>query len=236
RGSPAGRAEVLGYLAVEGARLGADQSDDELLAAAQGWAEETLRMSAGLPASDAPFEGQGHAALAQVTLARGERDVAIDHALAAIAAFRRIRQFFAFLYLEPRLLIARAVGDLEDPRVAEFRMQVRGDVQVAVWQTADDAIRARWLRTPFMSELMSRVDGAEAVQMLPSGAAVPAGLSVEQVDVLRRVMAGQSNGEIAAASGWDEQETSREIDRIFLALGATTRGQAAAAALREGIV
>ncbi len=236
RGSPGGRAEVLGYLAVEGARLGADQGDADLLAAAEEWAQETLRMSAALPPSDAPFEGQGHAALAQIALARGDREGAFEHALAGVVAFKRIRQIFAFLYLEPRLLLARATRDLEDPQVAEFRMQARGDVQVAVWQTADDAVRARWLRTPMMNELLSLVGGDEAVMTLPSGAAVPAGLTTDQVDLLRRVMTGQSNREIAAATGADEDQTSREIARIFQAIGASTRGQASAAALREGIV
>ena len=236
RGSPAGRCEVLGLLAVEGARLGADLGDDELLGSAKGWAEETVRMAKALPPSDAPFEAQGEAALAQVALARGDGDAATEHALAAIAELRRIRQFFAFLYLEPRLLIARATKDLEDPRVAEFRMQLRGDVQMAVWQMADDGVRGRWLRTPFMSEIRSLAGGDEAIAVMPSGAAVPAGLSEEQVDILRRVMAGQTNEEIAEAIGRDESETVKEIAGIFESIGVTSRTQAAAAAVREGIV
>jgi DNA-binding CsgD family transcriptional regulator len=236
RGSPAGRCEVLSILATEAARLGADQGDEDLLSRAEGWANETLRMAKALPPSDAPFEGQGHAALAQIATARGNADATLDHAFAAIAEFRRIRQFFAFLYLEPRLLIARATRDVEDPRVAEFRMQARGDVQLAVWQMHDDALRGRWLQTPWMSELMGLIGGNEAVRMMPSGAAVPAGLDLDQVELLRRVMAGQSNREIAAATGGDEQEIAAEIGRIFEALGATSRSQATSAALREGIV
>jgi DNA-binding NarL/FixJ family response regulator len=113
---------------------------------------------------------------------------------------------------------------------------MRGDVMVALWQTTDDSVRARWLSTPLMSELMALVGGDEAVQMLPSGAAVPAGLTLEETDILRRVMAGQTNREIAAATGTDEQEASRQVTRIFEAIGVTSRSGAAAAALREGIV
>jgi DNA-binding CsgD family transcriptional regulator len=236
RGSPAGRSEVLALLAVEGARLGADLGDNGLLARAESWAQETLRMAKALPASDAPFEAQGHAALAQIALSRDDGDAALEHALAAMAEFRRIRQFFAFLYPEPRLLIARATRDLEDPHVAEFRMQMRGDVMMALSETVDDSVRARWLSTPLMSELMTLVGGNEEVRTLPSGAAVPAGLAPEEIEVLRRVMAGQTNREIAAATGADEPETSRLVTRIFEALGATSRSGAAAAALREGIV
>ena len=236
RGSPAGRTEVLASLAIHGARLGADQNDPDLLARAEGWAQETLRMAKALPTSDAWFEAEGHAALAQIALARGDAETALDHALASIAEFRRIRQFFAFLHTDARLLVARATRDVEDPHVAEFRMQMRGDVIVALFQTSDDSIRARWLSTPLMSELMTLVGGDEAVRMLPSGAAVPAGLSLDEVEMLRRVMAGQTNKEIAQAEDRDEQDVAKEVARIFEAIGATTRGEAATAALREGIV
>jgi DNA-binding NarL/FixJ family response regulator len=46
----------------------------------------------------------------------------------------------------------------------------------------------------------------------------------------------QTNREIAAATGTDEQEASRQVSRIFEAIGVTSRSGAAAAALREGIV
>ena len=236
RGSPAGRCEVLALLATHGARLGADQDDSDLLARAEAWADETIRMAKALPASDAWFEAEAHAALAQVALARGDAERALEHALASIAEFRRIRQLFAFLHTDARLLVARATRDVDDPHVAEFRMQMRGDVIVALFQTADDSVRARWLSTPVMTELMTLVGGNEAIRMLPSGAAVPAGLSMEEADLLRRVMAGQTNKEIAAAVGRDEQDVSREVTRVFESIGATTRSGAAAAALREGIV
>lgn len=236
RGSPAGRAEVLAYLATEAARLGADNQDDALLARAQNWAEETVRMARALPRSDAPFEAFGHAALTQIAHARGDRDAAYESAMASMAEFKRIRQFFAFLYVEERLLVARALDGIEDPSASEFRMQLRGDIMVALYQTSDDSIRARWLGTPIMSEVMRLVGGYEALQMLPSGAAVPAVLSVEEAEILRRVMSGQTNKEIAAGIGTDEEDAARQVARVFQTIGATNRGQAAAEALRQGIV
>ncbi|HJR18131.1 MAG TPA: AAA family ATPase [Actinomycetota bacterium] len=236
RGSPGGRAEVLSILAVEAARLGADAKDEELLARAQSWAEETLTMSKALPASDAPFAASAHAALAQIAHARGDRDAAYENAIEAAAEFKGIRQIFAFLYVEPRFLVARALVGFEDPVADEFRMQLRGDVIVALFQTSDDAIRARWLSTPLMSELMGMVGGSEALRMIPSGAAVPAGLSLEQADILRRVMSGQTNREIAEAIGRDEKEAAAEVTAIFEAIGATNRNEAATEAVRQGIV
>jgi DNA-binding CsgD family transcriptional regulator len=236
RGSPAGRAEVLALLATEAARLGADQNDDDLLGHAAAWGEEAIRMGRALPASDAWFEAYGLAALAQVALARGDRDAALEHALGAIAEMRRTRQLFTFLFPELRLLIARATAGVEDPRVAEFVMQARGDIILATFESNDDEFRARWMRTKIMSELAALVGADEAVRTLPSGASVPAELSEEEIDVLRRIMSGQSNREIGRALEHDEAEVTALIDRVFTALGATTRSQASVAALRKGLV
>ena len=236
RGSPGGRAEVLSYLATEAARLGADTKDNELLARARGWAEETIRMAKALPRSDAPFEAFAHAALAQIAVARGDRDAVYESGIAAVEEFKRIRQIFTFLNLEARGLVARALDGIDDPRATEFRMQLRGDVIAALFMTSDDAVRARWLSTPQMRELMALVGGDEALRMMPSGAAVPAALSDDEAEILRRVMAGQTNREIAAASGRDEHETAKEISRIFEAIGASNSGEAAREALRQGIV
>ena len=49
---------VLGLLAIHAARLGADQDDTDLLARAEAWAEETIRMAKALPTSDAWFEAE----------------------------------------------------------------------------------------------------------------------------------------------------------------------------------
>ena len=236
RGSPGGRAEVLSYLAVEAARLGADAQDEDLLSRAETWAEETIRMAKALPRSDAPFEAFGYGALAQIAHARGDRDGAYEHAKAAAEEWKRTRQFFAFLYPEARLLVARAFAGVEDPLAAEFKMQFRGDILVALWQTSDDSVRARWLSSPIMKEAMDLIGGAEALTMLESGAAVPAALSDEETEILRRVMAGQTNREIATASGHDEQETAKVIARIFETIGASNPKEAAREALRQGIV
>jgi class 3 adenylate cyclase/DNA-binding CsgD family transcriptional regulator/tetratricopeptide (TPR) repeat protein len=236
RGSPAGRCELLALLATESARLGAGLGDEDLLTRARAWAEDAGRLARGLPKSDAPWEAQAEAALAQVALARGDADAAIEHGLASIAELRRIRQFFAFLFPETRLLAARALDGFEDPRVAEFLALSRRDFVIVAYETRDDDIRARWLRSPVIRELMERVGGADAVHMESSGAVTPAGLTETQVEMLKRVMSGQTDREIAAAMTQTEEAVAEELGRIFAALGAASRGQASAAALAGGIV
>ena len=234
-GSPAGRCELLALLATASARLGADRSDEELLARAEDWANEAIRMARALPASDAPWLGQGEAALAQVALARGNKDGAIEHGLASIAELRRTRQLFTFLYPVWRLLAARALDGLDDPMVAEFCAHARRDLQMATHETADDVTRAKWLRSPVIHELAERIGASEAVRVERSGAVVPAGVEERDVELLRRVMSGQTNSEIAAALNFPEPEVAEQLGRVYEALGVKTRVQASVAALREGI-
>ena len=234
-GSPAGRCELLALLATGAARHGADLGDEALLARAEEWAGETIRMAGALPPSDAPWLGQGEAALAQIALARGDRDAAVEHGLASIAELRRTRQMFTFLYPEWRLLAARALDGLDHPLVAEFRAHALLDIHMAAHETADDVTRAKWLRAPVMRELADRVGASEAVRVERSGAVVPAGVSEQGLEILRRVMSGQTNKELAAALGISDQEVSGELDRVYESLGVATRVQASVAALREGL-
>jgi DNA-binding CsgD family transcriptional regulator len=235
RGSPAGRCELLTLLATNSARFGADMGDADLLTRAEEWATEALKLSRALPASDAPWEGQAEAALAQVALARGDRDGAIEHGMASIGELRRTRQLFAFLWPEWRLLAARALDGVDDPMVAEFRAGARRDYQMTTHETADDGVRAKWLRNPIVHELGELVGLSDAVRIERSGASVPAGLEERAVQVLRQVMAGRTNKEIAAALGIEEAGVAQELEGVYEALGVKTQAQMSVAALRQGI-
>lgn len=234
-GSPAGRCELLALLAAGCARHGADANDDGLLARAEEWAKETIRMAEALPPSDSPWLGEGEAALAQVELARGNKDAAVEHAMRSIAELRRTRQLFTFLYPEWRLLCARAFEGIDDPMVAEFRAHAIRDIHMAAHETADDVTRGKWLRAPVLRELAERVGAGEAVRVERSGAVVPAGLSERGLVLLRGVMSGQTNKELAAALEISEDDVADELKRAYDALGVATRVQASHAAMREGI-
>jgi class 3 adenylate cyclase/tetratricopeptide (TPR) repeat protein/DNA-binding CsgD family transcriptional regulator len=235
RGSPAGRCEVLATLAMGCARFGADLDDGSLLAAAEVWANEAIKLSHALPESDAPWLGEAEAALGQVARARGDLDAAFEHGMASVDELHRTRQLFAFLYPEWRLLTARAVEGFEDPRVTEFLLGVRMDFMMATFQTADDSIRAKWLASPIVAELAGRSGLGEAVRQEDSGATVEAELSERGVLILRRVMAGETNKKIAAALELDESEVAKELSAVYEALGVSSRAQMSVAALRKGI-
>jgi DNA-binding NarL/FixJ family response regulator len=179
--------------------------------------------------------GQAEAALAVVALARGDADGAFEHGMASIAELHRIRGLFALLYPEWRALAARALAGVEDPKVAEFRMAARIDLMMATQETADDAIRGKWLRMPAIRELGELVGIAEPVRTEESGATVPAGVSERGLEILRRVMSGQTNKEIGAAIELSEAEVSEELGLVYEALGVTTKAQMSVAALRKGI-
>jgi DNA-binding NarL/FixJ family response regulator len=62
------------------------------------------------------------------------------------------------------------------------------------------------------------------------------GLSEEDIQVLQRVAAGASNEEIARELGWSRASIKRRVQHIFDQLGVMTRAQAAAEAVRRGLI
>jgi two-component system response regulator DevR len=62
------------------------------------------------------------------------------------------------------------------------------------------------------------------------------GLSDQDIQVLRRVAAGASNDEIGRELGWSKASIKRKVQHIFDQLGVTTRAQAAAEAVRRGLI
>jgi DNA-binding NarL/FixJ family response regulator len=63
-----------------------------------------------------------------------------------------------------------------------------------------------------------------------------AGLSDQDLQVLQRVVDGASNDEIARELGWSKASIKRKVQHIFDQLGVMTRTQAAAEAVRRGLV
>jgi len=62
------------------------------------------------------------------------------------------------------------------------------------------------------------------------------GLSDQDIQVLQRLAAGASNEEIARELGWSKASIKRKVQHIFDQLGVMTRAQAAAEAVRRGLV
>jgi class 3 adenylate cyclase/DNA-binding CsgD family transcriptional regulator/tetratricopeptide (TPR) repeat protein len=224
RGSAGGRCEVLATLAVEAARHGIER--------AQSAAEEALRLAQELPRSDAQFQAQAHSALAQIALTRGDGQRAIEEGLNAASELERIRQFFSFLFPEMQLLTARAVAGVEDPVADKFRAIMRHDLQYVVDETRDDDVRSRWLRSPVIAELIELVGAGVAAG---DGNGHRADLDERELQLLRGVMSGKTNKELAAQLELADETVSTALRGVFSKLGVTSRSQAAAAAVVEGI-
>jgi DNA-binding NarL/FixJ family response regulator len=62
------------------------------------------------------------------------------------------------------------------------------------------------------------------------------GFSNDDIEVLSLVVAGASNAEISAALNWSLPSVKRKLHRISVRLGARSRAQAAAEAVRRGLI
>jgi adenylate cyclase len=69
-----------------------------------------------------------------------------------------------------------------------------------------------------------------------SGAGVPAGLTVREVEVLRLIVAGKTNPEIAESLVLSVHTVERHVANLYGKIGAHTRAEAATYALRHGLV
>jgi predicted ATPase/DNA-binding CsgD family transcriptional regulator/transcriptional regulator with XRE-family HTH domain len=83
------------------------------------------------------------------------------------------------------------------------------------------------------------VAGAQAVGSEPSRAAEgrrPGGVTEREAEVLRLLVEGKTNQEIAAALVISDKTVKRHLDNIFARLGVSSRTAAATVALRTGLV
>jgi DNA-binding NarL/FixJ family response regulator len=77
--------------------------------------------------------------------------------------------------------------------------------------------------------------GHRAVSDSPATKALPAGLSARQAEVLRCVVAGQSNRAIAEALNLSEKTVINHLTAIFQKTGCDNRAAAVAFAIRQGL-
>lgn len=234
RGSPAGRCELLALLAIESAYHGSALNDAELLAQAEGYGRESLQLAATLP-GDLPWEARAHGALGEVALTRGDREMGTRSAHAAVDALKRTGHFYPLVLPDVLLAIARCFAGVNDSGAELFRTETRVILQRVAEATRDDDVRARWFRAPIQAELVTLVGADPSVGQDRTHRELPAGLNERQVEILRRVTSGHTNREIAGQLEMGEQAVSEELERIFAALGASTAGQATAAAVMEGV-
>lgn len=234
QGRPAARCEALALLALETARLGAEREDDDLLTAAEAAATEAksvMELLSGHP----PWGAQADAALSRVALARGRVDEAVNAARSAYAALEEALREDA--HLEVLLPAAEAMiagGSEEEARTIRTYLQIT--LAVAAQRTADEDLRVRWLRGPVGRELVRLAGPLEGLTMVPGGADGNGALDDSDIELLRPMIEGLTNREIAERLKLDEEIVSRRLADIFVKIGASTRAEATAFAFREKVV
>jgi DNA-binding CsgD family transcriptional regulator/tetratricopeptide (TPR) repeat protein len=233
QGKPAARCEALAQLAMEAARLGVERKDDELMTLAESSAAAAKELLPLLPGHP-PWGIQADAARAEVALARGNPDDAMEAARDALVAI--MAAMHEDLPMDAVLAIAKvytAAGD--DAESDLVRGQVGLMLAMTAMRTLDEDVRARWFRAPLGRELAALAGPLGSV-----GPATTDGdegpLGEPDATLLKLVTEGRTNQEIGRELGLSEAEVQSRMVEMFGKIGASSRAEATAFAFREHVV
>jgi DNA-binding CsgD family transcriptional regulator len=233
QGKAAARCEALAHLAVEAARLGTAQGDNDLMRVAEDAAGQVEAMAGSL-SGHAPWPLEAGAALATVLLARGDADAATAAAGAAIQGL--VESGHEDVYLDALLPAAEVLTSTLPPEELTFaRSYLQLVLSRIVQGTLDEDIRVRWLRGPVGSRLVALA--GEPLTAPAEGAAPAAGAAAAELDsadrqMLQALTEGLTNREMATRLNIPESEVAKRLARIIATLGASDRAQATSIAFR----
>jgi DNA-binding CsgD family transcriptional regulator len=235
QGRAAGRCEILARMAIEAARLGGEQGDDELLAVAEGWAKEAKELVPFFVGHQ-PWGAQADAALAEVALARGDLESAGRSGMEAMQSMMEAMR--EDVYPELFLPTARAVlaaGPEPAKEMARAFLQVL--LAFTVLRTEDDDVRARWFRGPIGRE-WSRLAGpvGDGTVAGPGTDGALASLSEDERRLLGLLTEGMPTAEVADRMGISRDAVRLRLQEMFAKIGATSRGDATVFALAQGVL
>jgi tetratricopeptide (TPR) repeat protein len=227
-GQAAARCEALARLALESSRLGAEREDDELLDVAERSAKEAAELASGLPGHP-PWGAQADAAVARVALARGRNEEAAEHARSAMAALQSAMHEDRDLDIV--LPVANALQVTGAPEWEGLRPFLQLTLAMIAQRTVDEDVRVRWFRGPIGRE-MTRMAGP--IEHVPS----ENGIEPEGADtgLLKNLVQGKTNREIAEELGIDEQAVMRRLGELYARIGASSRAEATALAFRQRVL
>jgi DNA-binding NarL/FixJ family response regulator len=231
QGRPAARCEALAQLALEAARLGAEQEDEQLLAVAERAANEVKGLTELLPGHP-PWGAQADAAVARVALKRGAVDEA---AAAARSAYRALDSSYQE-DVHPEVLApvagALMAGGTEEER-GMVAMYLRLILALAAQRIADEDVRVRWLRGPVGRELVSLAGPLDGQSLGPVEAGSSGAVDDSDTELLKLLTEGLTNREIAERLGVEDEAVTRRLAEMLARIGASSRAEATAFAFRE---
>jgi DNA-binding NarL/FixJ family response regulator len=236
-GRAAARCEILARQALEAARLGSEHADPGLLELAEQSSAEAKELTP-LFATHQPWGAQADAALAEVALARGDLEAAVAAGRAAMGALQEAMR--EDVYPELLLPTTRAVlagGEESERQAARMFLQLR--LALTAQRTVDEDVRLRWFRGPIGSE-WSRLAGPVAMRDGDGDGADDDGALAALGDDDRRLLGllteGLTTVQIAERLGTGEEPVRLRLQSMFAKIGASSRGEATAFALREGVL
>jgi len=227
-GRLAARCQTLAALALEASRLGAERDDRDLLDLAERSAAEASGLAAEL-SGHAPWGAQASVALARAALASGRADEAANPARAAMASLQTARHEDAHLQI-----LTTAADVFHRTRAPEWEAvapYLQLQLAMIARRTLDEDVRVRWFRAPIGRE-MTRLAGP--VEHLPSPDGE--GLADEDTDLLRGLMQGKTNRELADDLGTDETTIGVRLGELYARIGASSRAEATALAFQQRVL
>jgi DNA-binding NarL/FixJ family response regulator len=234
QGRPADRCEAQSILALAAASVGRAQGDEELLALAERTAADAKALLPLLP-GHAPWGARADAALATVALAREQPEVAVESARSAAAALEEAMH--DDLNLDVLLPVAEAIASAGTD---EERAGVLGylGLQAAVIanRIVDEDVRARWFRGPVGSALATLAVEPGTSLTRHEHADPVATVDDDDVELLKLVVEGLSNDEIAARLSVEANEVTRRLAATYARIGASSRADATAFAFQSRIL
>ena len=232
QGHPAARCEALAQLAITAARMGAERDDRALLDVAERSGLEAAALAPDLPGHP-PWGAKADAALAQVALARGDADGALEHARSSMAALQAA--LHEDLYLDVITPVARVMRITDAPEWVQLCEYVQRSLAMIAQRTLDEDVRVRWFRGPVGRELSSLAGSLETAPVVgDDGSKVQ--LDDADAALLRCLIQGRTNAEIAEELGLDENAVVRRLGELFARIGTSSRAEATAFAFRERVV
>jgi DNA-binding NarL/FixJ family response regulator len=235
QGRPSGRCEILARQALEAARLGAERADEELLALAERSAVEAKDLVPSF-VTHQPWGAQADAALAEVALARGDLSGAREAGARVVGAIQEAMR--EDVYPELLLPTARAVlAAGEEPDRQMVRMFLQLLLAMTAQRTVDEGVRVRWFKGPIGREWarLAGPVGEGALVGAPVNGALSA-LGEDERRLLGLLTEGLTTEEIAERVDAPVESVRLQLQHMFAKVGASSRGEATAFALREGIL
>jgi ATP/maltotriose-dependent transcriptional regulator MalT len=230
QGRPAARCELLARLASESVRLGTERDDQELLELAERSALEAKAILSALPGRP-PWGAQADAVLAASAMVRGDAEAALAAARSAVEELRGAdhEDVYPQIILPVAAVILAAGEEAERQFVGGYLRLILG---LVAQRTLDEDVRVRWFRGPIGSELV-RLAGPVGERVVEDGEGL---LGDDDRLLLALLTEGLTNREIAERLDVTEDAVGLRLQAMFAHIGASSRGEATAFALREGVL